>query len=63
MEKEIFQREELLIGEDSLKKLQQKHVAVFGLGGVGSYVVEGLVRAGIGKFTLIDFDKVDVSNM
>ena len=63
MEKEIFQREELLIGEDSLKKLQQKHVAVFGLGGVGSYVVEGLVRAGIGKFTLIDFDKVDVSNI
>ena len=63
MEKEIFQREKLLIGEDSLKKLQQKHVAVFGLGGVGSYVVEGLVRAGIGKFTLIDFDKVDVSNI
>ena len=46
-----------------MKKLQQKHVAVFGLGGVGSYVVEGLVRAGIGKFTLIDFDKVDVSNI
>lgn len=63
MEKEIFQREELLIGEENLKKLQQKHVAVFGLGGVGSYVVEGLVRAGIGKFTLIDFDKVDVSNI
>lgn len=63
MEKEIFQREELLIGKENLKKLQQKHVAVFGLGGVGSYVVEGLVRAGIGKFTLIDFDKVDVSNI
>lgn len=63
MEKEIFQREELLIGEENLKKLQQKHVVVFGLGGVGSYVVEGLVRAGIGKFTLIDFDKVDVSNI
>lgn len=63
MEKKIFQREELLIGEENLKKLQQKHVAVFGLGGVGSYVVEGLVRAGIGKFTLIDFDKVDVSNI
>ena len=63
MEKEIFRREELLIGEENLKKLQQKHVAVFGLGGVGSYVVEGLVRAGIGKFTLIDFDKVDVSNI
>lgn len=63
MEKEIFQREELLIGEENLKKLQQKHVAVFGLGGVGSYVVEGLVRAGIGNFTLIDFDKVDLSNI
>ena len=63
MKREIFQREELLIGEENLKKLQQKHVAVFGLGGVGSYVVEGLVRAGIGKFTLIDFDKVDVSNI
>ncbi len=63
MKREIFQREELLIGEENLKKLQQKHVAVFGLGGVGSYVVEGLVRAGIGNFTLIDFDKVDLSNI
>lgn len=59
----IFQREELLIGKDNLKKLQQEKVAVFGLGGVGSYVVEGLVRAGIEKFILIDFDKIDKTNI
>ena len=59
----IFQREELLIGKDNLKKLQQEKVAVFGLGGVGSYVVEGLVRAGIEKFILIDFDKIEKTNI
>ena len=63
MKNEIFQREELLIGKENLEKLQQKKVAVFGLGGVGSYVVEGLVRAGIGNFILIDFDKIEKTNI
>lgn len=60
---EIFNREELLIGKENMKKLQTKKVAVFGLGGVGSYVVEGLVRAGITKFILIDFDKIEITNI
>ncbi|MCM1043037.1 MAG: tRNA threonylcarbamoyladenosine dehydratase [Corallococcus sp.] len=59
----IFQREENLIGADNLKMLSQKHVAVFGLGGVGSYAAEALVRAGIGKLTLVDCDVIDVTNI
>ena len=59
----IFQREELLIGKENLAKLQQKTVAVFGLGGVGSYALEGLARAGIEKFILIDFDTIDETNI
>ena len=58
-----FSRTEMLIGNDGLKKLSESKVAVFGLGGVGSYVCEGLVRGGIGNFVLIDFDKVDESNI
>ena len=58
-----FSRTELLIGEEGLKKLKNSKVAVFGIGGVGSYVVEGLVRAGIGSFLLIDKDEVDLNNL
>ncbi len=58
-----FSREELLIGKENLKKLQNTKVAIFGIGGVGSYVVEGLARAGVGKFILVDRDNVDVSNI
>lgn len=60
---QFLKRIELLIGKEKIQKLQQAKVAVFGLGGVGSYVVEGLARSGIGSFTLIDFDKVDVTNI
>lgn len=60
---EIFKRTEIIIGKQKLDKLHQKTVAVFGLGGVGSYVVEGLIRAGIGSFILIDFDKIDITNI
>ena len=60
---QFLKRSELLIGKEKIQKLQQAKVAVFGLGGVGSYVVEGLARSGIGSFTLIDFDKVDVTNI
>ena len=58
-----FSRTELLIGEESIEKLNKAKVAVFGIGGVGSYVVEGLVRAGIGNFILVDKDIVDVTNL
>ncbi len=56
-------REQLLIGEENVKKLSLATVAVFGCGGVGSYAVEGLARAGVGKIALIDNDVVDVTNI
>ena len=52
-----------VIGEESFEKLQNKHVLIFGLGGVGGYVVEGLVRAGIKHFTIVDNDIVQESNL
>ena len=60
---EKFSRTEMLIGNDGMEKLNDAKVAVFGLGGVGSFVCEGLARSGIGNFVLIDFDKVDESNI
>lgn len=58
-----FIRTELLIGAVGLNKLAQARVAVFGVGGVGSYVVEALVRAGVGSLVLVDHDQVSVSNI
>lgn len=58
-----FSRTEMLIGTDGLEKLRNAKVAVFGIGGVGSYVCEGLARGGVGDFILVDFDKVDESNI
>ena len=60
---EQFSRTELLIKKEGIQKLQNAKIAVFGIGGVGSFVVEGLVRAGIGSFLLIDNDKICVSNL
>ena len=59
----IFSRVELLIGEEGIYLLKHKHVAIFGIGGVGSYVAEALVRAGIGTLTLIDYDRISISNI
>jgi tRNA A37 threonylcarbamoyladenosine dehydratase len=56
-------RTELLIGKEALDKLKKAKVAVYGIGGVGSYVVEGLVRAGIGNIVLIDQDTISLSNL
>ena len=58
-----LKREELLIGKESMDKLKNSTVAVFGCGGVGSYAVEALARTGIGKIVLIDNDTVDVTNI
>lgn len=58
-----FSRTELLIGKEGIEKLQNAKVAIFGIGGVGSFVVEGLVRAGIGNFILIDNDTVCLTNL
>ena len=56
-------RTETLIGKENLEKLQSSKLVVFGLGGVGSYVVEGLVRAGIQSICIIDKDIVDITNI
>ena len=60
---EEFLRTEMMLGGEALDKLRGCHVAVFGLGGVGSYVTEALCRAGVGELTLIDGDTVSVSNI
>lgn len=58
-----FSRTELLIGEQSLNDLRNSKVAIFGIGGVGTYAVEGLVRSGIGNFVLVDDDQVCLTNI
>lgn len=58
-----FSRTELLLGKEALKKLSESRIAVFGIGGVGGYVVEALARSGIGALDLIDSDKVNVTNI
>lgn len=61
--REEFIREEMLLGSAALERLEQAHVAVFGIGGVGSYSAEALARAGVGRLTLVDNDTVSVSNI
>lgn len=63
MNKEFFSRTELLLGEKALEKLEKSRVAVFGVGGVGGYCVEALVRSGLGHIDIIDNDTVSLSNI
>ncbi len=58
-----FERTCRLLGESALEKLSEAHVAIFGIGGVGGYVCEALVRSGIENFTLVDKDVVDITNL
>lgn len=60
---EEFQRTEILFGEENMAILANARVAVFGIGGVGSFVTESLARAGVGTLDLIDFDTVSISNL
>lgn len=60
---EQFVRTQMLLGAETMEKLQNAHIAVFGVGGVGGYVVEALARSGVGKFDLIDNDTVALSNI
>lgn len=60
---ERFLREEMLLGQAAVSRLAQAHVAIFGLGGVGSWCAEALARSGIGHFTLVDQDTVSRSNI
>lgn len=58
-----FTRTEMLFGSSAIETLKHSHVAVFGVGGVGSYVVEVLARSGVGELTLVDNDEVSISNL
>lgn len=58
-----YSRMELLIGQKGIQKLGEAKIAVFGLGGVGSYVVEALARCGVGSLTLVDHDRISVTNI
>lgn len=58
-----FSRTGLILGEENMGKLANSHVLVFGVGGVGSFVVEGLVRSGIGEITIVDSDKISLTNI
>jgi len=58
-----FSRTELLIGKDGIEKLKKSTVAIFGIGGVGSYAAEALCRCGIGRLVLIDYDDICLTNI
>lgn len=60
---EWLSRTSLLVGEESLARLQKAHVLVVGVGGVGAYAAEMIVRAGVGEITLLDADTVEESNL
>lgn len=58
-----FSRTEMLIGKNAINKLANSKVAIFGIGGVGSYIAEALARCGVGNFILVDNDKVTITNI
>ena len=62
LEKDIYLRSRLLLGEDTLRRMSEARVLIFGVGGVGSWCVESLVRTGITHITMVDMDKVCASN-
>ena len=63
MKQAIFQRAEQLLGSDNMERIAQQRVIIFGIGGVGSWCAEALVRTGVRKLTIVDFDVVDVTNI
>ena len=63
LEQDIFQRSELLLGSEAMERIAQKRVIVFGVGGVGSWCAESLVRSGIKHLTIVDSDSVCASNI
>ncbi len=63
MAEDIFARQRLLMGDTAMERLAQATVAVFGVGGVGSYVVEALARSGVGRLLLVDHDQVSPTNL
>ncbi len=63
IENDIFRRTELLLGDDTMSRIAEKRVIIFGVGGVGSWCAESLVRSGIRKLTIVDSDRVCVTNI
>ena len=63
IEGDIFQRTQLLLGRDFIEKAAKARVIVFGVGGVGSWCAESLVRSGIGHITIVDSDRVSATNI
>lgn len=61
--KDFTMRTSFIVGDEGIDKLEKSNVIVFGVGGVGSFATEALVRAGIGNITIVDFDDVDVTNI
>ncbi len=60
---EIHQRTLILLGKENFERIRNSHVAVFGLGGVGGYALEAIARAGVGTITIVDYDKIEPSNI
>ena len=63
MNEELFQRTAFLIGQDRIQSLHQKHVCVFGVGGVGDHAIDVLARSGIGEISIVDHDHVTLNNI
>lgn len=63
MVQQVYDRTRMLVGEEALRRIQNSKVILFGVGGVGGYVAEGLARAGVGTLAIVDFDRVDVTNI
>jgi tRNA A37 threonylcarbamoyladenosine dehydratase len=63
MNEGLFERTHILLGDEGIRKLRAAKVIIFGAGGVGSFVMEGLARMGVGRLVLVDFDVVSASNM
>ena len=63
MDSAIFRRNELLLGSETMERIAQKRVIIFGVGGVGSWCAESLVRSGISRLTIVDSDRVSVTNI
>ena len=63
MEQDLFRRSEMLLGNEAMSRVAQKRVILFGVGGVGSWCAESLVRSGFRNLTIVDFDRVDITNV
>ena len=61
--KHLFSRVSMLVGDNAIEKLKNSNIIIFGIGGVGSYTVEALVRSGVGNITIVDYDEISESNI